>query len=161
MKDNQGNLQNYLEEDSIDIIALLKTLWIGKKLIVRTTILFFVIGCIVALLSPVVYTAQTTFIPQVSEDQMSTSKGGLGSLASLAGINFNKVSSTNDSYLSPLLYSKLAESEEFSLNIINEETKTIKNRIKRLSDTSLDLELLDQQARIILGMIGEDELIVF
>ena len=65
MKDNQGNLQNYLEEDSIDIIALLKTLWIGKKLIVRTTILFFVIGCIVALLSPVVYTAQTTFIPQV------------------------------------------------------------------------------------------------
>ena len=39
--------------------------------------------------------------------------------------------------------------------------KTIKNRIKRLSDTSLDLELLDQQARIILGMIGEDELIVF
>ena len=47
------------------------------------------------------------------------------------------------------------------LEIINEETKTIKNRIKRLSDSSLDLELLDQQARIILGMIGEDELIVF
>ena len=46
-------------------------------------------------------------------------------------------------------------------DIINEETKTIKNRIKRLSDTSLDLELLDQQARIILGMIGEEELIVF
>ena len=47
------------------------------------------------------------------------------------------------------------------LNIINKETKIIKNRIKRLSDTSLDLELLDQQARIILGMIGEEELIVF
>ena len=47
------------------------------------------------------------------------------------------------------------------LYIINEETKTIKNRIKRLSDSSLDLELLDQQARIILGMIGEEELIVF
>ncbi len=47
------------------------------------------------------------------------------------------------------------------LDIINEETKTIKNRIKRLSDSSLDLELLDQQARIILGMIGEEELIVF
>ena len=47
------------------------------------------------------------------------------------------------------------------LNIINKETKIIKNRIKRLSNTSLDLELLDQQARIILGMIGEEELIVF
>ena len=47
------------------------------------------------------------------------------------------------------------------LNIINKEAKIIKNRIKRLSNTSLDLELLDQQARIILGMIGEEELIVF
>ena len=47
------------------------------------------------------------------------------------------------------------------LNTINKETKIIKNRIKRLSNSSLDLELLDQQARIILGMIGEDELIVF
>ena len=47
------------------------------------------------------------------------------------------------------------------LNTINNETTIIKNRIKRLSNTSLDLELLDQQARIILGMIGEEELIVF
>ena len=47
------------------------------------------------------------------------------------------------------------------LDTINKETKIIKNRIKRLSNTSLDLELLDQQARIILGMIGEEELIVF
>ena len=47
------------------------------------------------------------------------------------------------------------------LSTINKETKIIKNRIKRLSNTSLDLELLDQQARIILGMIGEGELIVF
>ena len=47
------------------------------------------------------------------------------------------------------------------LNTINKETKIIKNRIKRLSNTSLDLELLDQQARIILGMIGEEEPIVF
>jgi capsule polysaccharide export protein KpsE/RkpR len=112
---------NFNEEDQIDIIALLKTLWIGKKLIVKTTILFFVIGCIVALLSPVVYTAQTTFIPQVSDDLMPSSKTGLGSLASLAGINLNSAEVSSDSYLSPLLYSKLAESEEFSLNIINEE----------------------------------------
>ena len=116
---NQEN-NNLIEEDQIDIIALLKTLWIGKKLIIITTILFFIIGCIVALLSPVVYTAQTTFIPQVSEDQMSSSKG-LGSLASLAGINLNQGSSTSDSYLSPLLYSKIAKSDEFSLKLIEEE----------------------------------------
>ena len=121
MKENQANSYNNLEEDSIDIIALLKKVWSDRKLVIKATVLFFIIGCVVALLSPVVYTAQTTFVPQVSEDQISTSKGGLGSLASLAGINLDQVASTSDSYLSPMLYSKLAESEEFALNIINEE----------------------------------------
>ena len=120
MKDNQTNSYNNLEEDSIDIIALLKTVWNGKKIIIKTTAMFFIIGCIVAVLSPVVYTSQTTFVPQVSDEELSTSKG-LGSLASLAGINLNSSKETSDSYLSPLLYSKLAESEEFSYNIIKEE----------------------------------------
>ena len=112
---------NFNEDDQIDIIALIKKVWLGRKLIIKTTILFFIIGCIVALLSPVVYTSKTTFVPQVSEDQMSSSKGGLGSLASLAGINLNQGSSTSDSYLSPLLYSKIAISDEFSLKLIEEE----------------------------------------
>ena len=120
MKDNQTNSYNNLEEDSIDIIALLKTAWNGKKIIIKTTAVFFIIGCIVAVLSPVVYTSQTSFVPQVSDEELSTSKG-LGSLASLAGINLNSSKETSDSYLSPLLYSKLAESEEFSYNIIKEE----------------------------------------
>ena len=47
------------------------------------------------------------------------------------------------------------------LKLVNERTKVVKNKIKRLSDTNLDLELLDQQARKILGLIGENELIVF
>ena len=47
------------------------------------------------------------------------------------------------------------------LNFLNEKTNAVKNKIRRLSDTGLDLELLDQQARKILGLIGEDELIVF
>jgi LPS O-antigen subunit length determinant protein (WzzB/FepE family) len=162
MKDNQGNLQNYLEEDSIDIIALLKTLWIGKKLIVKTTILFFIIGCVVALLSPVVYTAQTTFIPQVSEDQMSTSKGGLGSLASLAGINLNQGSSTSDSYLSPLLYSKIANSDEFSLKLIDEELISLngdKFTIKEylLSDTNSSFSLIGFIKKYTIGLFTKND----
>ena len=47
------------------------------------------------------------------------------------------------------------------LKLVNGKNKAVKNKIKRLSNTSLDLELLDQQARKILGLIGEDELIVF
>jgi uncharacterized protein involved in exopolysaccharide biosynthesis len=162
MKENQLNSYNNLEEDSIDIIALLKTLWIGKKVILKTTILFFVIGCVVALLSPVVYTSETTFVPQVSEDQMSASKGGLGSLASLAGINLNQASSS-DSYLSPLLYSKLAESEEFSLNIINEEIINLKGdklSIKEyliLEDSSFNFNLIGLIKKYTIGLFIYDE----
>ena len=162
MKDNQVNSYNNLEEDSIDIIALLKTLWMGKKLIVKTTILFFVIGCVVALLSPVVYTAQTTFVPQVSEDQMSSSKGGLGSLASLAGINLNQGSSTSDSYLSPLLYSKIANSDEFSLKLIEEELINLngdKFSIKQymLSDTNSSFNLIGFIKKYTIGLFLKND----
>ena len=162
MKDNQVNSYNNLEEDSIDIIALLKTLWMGKKLIVKTTILFFVIGCIVALLSPVVYTSQTTFVPQVSEDQMSSSKGGLGSLASLAGINLNQGSSTSDSYLSPLLYSKIANSDEFSLKLIEEELISLngdKFSIKQymLSDANSSFNLIGFIKKYTIGLFIKND----
>ena len=162
MKENQANSYNNLEEDSIDIIALLKTLWMGKKLIVKTTILFFVVGCVVALLSPVVYTAQTTFIPQVSEDQMSSSKGGLGSLASLAGINLNQGSSTSDSYLSPLLYSKIANSDEFSLKLIEEELINLngdKFSIKQymLSDTNSSFNLIGFIKKYTIGLFVKND----
>lgn len=162
MKENQANSYNNLEEDSIDIIALLKTLWMGKKLIVKTTILFFVVGCVVALLSPVVYTAQTTFIPQVSEDQMSSSKGGLGSLASLAGINLNQGSSTSDSYLSPLLYSKIANSDEFSLKLIEEELINLngdKFSIKQymLSETNSSFNLIGFIKKYTIGLFLKND----
>ena len=112
--------RNNLEESTFDIISLLKKIWAGKKLIIQFSLVFFLIGCIVAIFSPVEYTSQTTFVPQVSEEQLS-SKSGLGSLASLAGINLNSNSSAYDSYLSPLLYSKIVDSEEFSYGLINQE----------------------------------------
>ena len=37
----------------------------------------------------------------------------------------------------------------------------LQNKVDRLSIYSLDLELLDEQARKVLGMIGEKEIIVY
>ena len=121
MKDNQtnSNVRDITDGDLIDTINLLKIIWLARKLIIKTTIAFFIIGCIIAISSPVEYTAQTTFVPQVSGDDMSTNK--LGSLASIAGINLNASEVTSDSYLSPLLYKNIIDSEEFSLKLLNEE----------------------------------------
>ena len=115
------NSPDNLEEYSIDIIPLIKNIWRERKIIIKFTISFFLIGCIVALTSPVMYTSQTTFVPQVSEDQMSKTSS-LGALASsLSGINLNTTEVTTDSYLSPLLYTYIIDSEEFSLKLLGEE----------------------------------------
>jgi hypothetical protein len=120
MKDDNTNLYNSIEENSIDIVALLKTVWTDRKLVLKAVCVSFVIGCIVGLLSPVIYESETTFVPQVSDKNSSTK--GLGSLASIAGITLNtEVSSSIDNYISPLLYSKITESDEFSAALINEE----------------------------------------
>ena len=117
MKENN----NFSEEDSIDIIALLKPVWSGRKLIIKGIIIFFIIGCVAALTSPEVYESETTFVPQTYNKQSSSNKS-LGSLASLAGINLNsETSSSLENYISPLLYSRIIESDEFSMKLINEE----------------------------------------
>ncbi len=119
---NKTNLQNNFDEDSIEIIDILKKIWKGRELIIKTTISFFLIGCIIALLSPVIYTSQTTFVPQVSDDQISSNSSKLGDLASsLTGIKLNTNQMTSDSYLSPLLYSNIIDSEEFSLKLLSAE----------------------------------------
>lgn len=121
MKNTQTNTYVNAEEDSIDIIAFLKKIWFDRILILKVVITFFFAGCLVALMSPVEYTSQTTFVPQVSDDKISTSTNRLGSLASLAGINLDPTELTSDNYLSPLLYTKIIDSEEFSLNLLDAE----------------------------------------
>ena len=139
MRDTNSN--NNTEEDLIDYISLIKKNWLNRRLIIKSTIIFFTIGCLVAINSPVVYKSETTFVPQTSDNNSSTVKD-LGSLASLAGINLSgETSSSLDNYISPLLYARIFESEEFSLDLINEnlvflngDTLTIKEYLTLDSD---------------------------
>ncbi len=149
MKENQTDLYSNMEEDSIDIIPLLKTVWTDRKLVLKVVCISFVIGCIVALTSPVVYESQTTFVPQTSE-QNSTNYKNLGSIASLAGINLDTEASSLDSYISPLLYSKIAESEEFSINLMKEELISLNGDRFSIKDYML---AADQKSFNIIGFI--------
>ena len=121
MKDNKSNISYNFKEDSIDVIEILKKVWSERKFIFKVILTFFIIGCISSLLSPVLYTSQTTFVPQVSDDQRAPINNRLGSLAQLAGLNLNSTEMTIDSYLSPLLYGQIIDSEEFSLKLLSEE----------------------------------------
>ena len=49
---------------------------------------------------------------------------------------------------------------EAELESLMAEIQSIENRTRRLSDAYLDLDLLDQQARNVLGMVRADEIVV-
>ena len=104
------------KDDEIDLIALLKTVFVARRFVIRTTILFAVVGVILALTSPVKYTASSTFVPQLSEGQTNSSLGGL---ASLAGINLSAIMGSQPQEISPSLYPQIAESIPYRLALLD------------------------------------------
>ncbi|MEN8879854.1 MAG: GNVR domain-containing protein [Polaribacter sp.] len=102
-------------EDSIDIVALLKKFWLQRKLVMRTTALFFGLGLFVALLSKNYFSTSTTIVPVT---QSSSVGGNLGGLASLAGINLGGGGSSGGE-ISPELYPEIVSSIPFKLELLN------------------------------------------
>ena len=114
MSTNQAQ-NSPLESDSIDVIAIFATLWQNRNFIVKTTLIFFVFGVLIALLSPVKYQASTVFVPQLGSEVKAPS--GLSSLASLAGINLSSGNQGGD--ISPLLYPNLSSNIPFKLALLS------------------------------------------
>ncbi len=102
-------------DDEIDLIALAKTTWQGRKSIIITVVIFTILGLAIALLSPKEYTASTTMVPQLSSGKSKLS--GLSSLASLAGFNLDMNMETSE--LSPYIYPQIVQSVPFQLEIMN------------------------------------------
>ena len=101
--------------DEIDLIEIAKTIWNGKKLIVIITSFFILIGVVSVLLSPVVFTSSTTFIPSSQE---GSSGSGLSGVASLVGINLGAMSSGNE--IPSSMYPQVSESVEFKRLMLEE-----------------------------------------
>jgi len=102
-------------DDEIDLLALAKTLWNGRKTIFISVLAAGVLGVLVALLSPKEYTAQTTMVPQTA--QSGNKLGGLSSLAAMAGFNLDMTSGTET--LSPMVYPQIVQSAPFQLELMN------------------------------------------
>ncbi len=102
-------------DDEIDLIALAKTIWNGRKRIIYTVIIFAFIGLLIALFSPKQYTASSTLVPQISNQ--GSKLGGLSSLAAMAGFNLDMNLQTTE--LSPYIYPQIVQSVPFQLEIMN------------------------------------------
>ena len=98
----------------IDIVALLTKVWAKRWSIVKVTCCFFVLGIVVALITPRKYTAVRVFIPQ---SNASTGRSGsLSSLASLAGISLGD--DLQDGPMSPLVYPHILSNVEFQKELM-------------------------------------------
>jgi uncharacterized protein involved in exopolysaccharide biosynthesis len=101
--------------DELDLISRIKPIWIGRKKIIKITIIFAIIGLFIAVFSETEYTASTTMVPQTGTAR--SIGGSLAGLAGIAGINIGTYSS-NDSGVSPLLYPHIINSISFQKELL-------------------------------------------
>ena len=102
-------------EDEIDLIELLKKVYLKKKFILKVSILAALFGIIYSLFQPNEFTSTTTFIPQLSSD-VKAGGSSLSGLASLAGMNLGGVEGSSE--FPPTLYPQVVESVPFKLELL-------------------------------------------
>ena len=124
-----------IPEDEIDLIALLKQLWVSKKIILKSVFGFLLLGVVVALLSPTVYTASSTFIPQSSSSGAGSS--GLSGLASLAGINLGGAAVSSE--IPASIYPQIIESVSFKRVLLQANVSGLESSSKSLKEYLLNL----------------------
>lgn len=96
------------EEGGIDIMALIRSLWEGRKTVIIITAVFIALGFVAALTMQRKYSVSTVMVPQLG----SKSSSSLSSLASLAGFDLG-TSNMGGSDLSPLVYPQIVSSVPF------------------------------------------------
>jgi uncharacterized protein involved in exopolysaccharide biosynthesis len=98
----------------IDFHELIHTLWMSRKQILSTALIFMVLGGVLGFSTPATYTAGSTFLPQITQ-----SGGGetLGGLAALAGINLNTSPVGGD--IPPVMYERVLASEPFKKRLLD------------------------------------------
>ena len=137
-------LENNPEE--IDLIELLKTLWKSKKLIAKITSFFVILGILVSLLSPISYTASSSFIPQ--SGQAGSGSSNLSGVASLVGINLGGALSGSE--IPPAIYPQILESVPYKRELL---AVSLKSSEKDSNITLKDYLLDKSSSPNVLGLI--------
>lgn len=100
-------------EDEIDLVEIIQKIWRNRRFILKVTAVFTVLGFIVAISTPNVYTASCTMVPQTGQ---KSAVGSLGGLAAMAGINLGSMSSGE--VLSPNVYPNIMTNINFQKELI-------------------------------------------
>ncbi|MDE7304956.1 MAG: chain-length determining protein [Alistipes sp.] len=103
-------------EEQIDLMELVRKVWAERRMVLRWCGYAVIFALAVAFSIPKEYTVETTLAPETSDGKNSLS--GLGSLASLAGINVGNLGSSSDAVY-PELYPDIVASVPFLVELFD------------------------------------------
>ncbi|HBL32355.1 MAG TPA: lipopolysaccharide biosynthesis protein [Porphyromonadaceae bacterium] len=151
-----ADLPPAVQEDEIDLVDILRRLWLKRRFILWVTGAFLLLGVFIALFSPVKYTASCTVVPQSGKDG---SGGNLGGIAAMMGVNMGGMGSSET--LSPTVYPQIIKSVPFTREIMQTPIRVEKSGGKSISlyDYYTDKQyqsfnLLDGIKRYTIGLPG-------
>ncbi len=115
---NTPSIGPIIKDDEIDLVALVKTIWAGRKIIYYSVGIAILIGLIIAFTSPVRYSASATLLP--SDEKKGGGLGNLSALAGMAGINLGGMMGSS-SGIPAELYPQVMGSYPFLNELIHQE----------------------------------------
>lgn len=110
-----------IDEDEIDLIELAKTIWDNRKTIYKFVGVGFILGILVAILSPKEYVSSATLMPEYSTESQSGASSLLKQYGGLLGIGGGGSYSSNSNAIRVDLYPKIVESLSFQDQLARQE----------------------------------------
>lgn len=112
--------KNEVEEKEIDLLELASTLWKQRRKLIKWSLCGALIGLVIAFSIPKEYTTSVKLAPEVNDSKASS--GGLGALASMAGLSAGSAAGADAVY--PMLYPDVVSSVPFSTSLFDVEVTT-------------------------------------
>lgn len=116
------------EEQEIDLIELVRKVWVSRKLVFKACGYAVLVGLVVAFSIPKEYSTSVTLAPETGG---KSGGGSMGTLAAMAGISLG--ASSGEDALSPELYPDIVSSTPFLIGLFDVKVKDQKDKI----DTTL------------------------
>lgn len=151
MQEEQDFREYDNDEKEIDLLELATKLWAQKKKIVKWCVWGAVIGLVIAFSIPREYATSVKLAPEISDPKAAA--GGLGALASVAGLSSGAASGADAVY--PQLYPDVVSSVPFITSLFNVEVETKEDGEKFTVQQYMEDETSSPWWSVILGVPGK------
>lgn len=151
MSEDSLKNMNEGEEKEIDLLELASTLWKQRRKLITWSVCGAIIGLVVAFSIPKEYTTSVKLAPEINDNKATA--GGLGALASMAGLSAGSSGGTDAVY--PMLYPDVVSSVPFTTSLFDVEVTTKEDGRKMTVSQFLDEETKAPWWGVVLGLPGK------